>query len=181
MATTKRALAPEEPNIYRHGQPIRTSSSVGATCSSECVGPSDDVSLLRSEEALAGAEAGALDLKRETAATLARYGADPLQPSFARNCLLARRLVERGTRFVSLFHASWDHHSNLDNELPHNCLMADQPVVALAAGARRMFGALAQQGINISMINTSEVCVGVVVERARGEEARRKGGPEPRW
>ena len=51
--------------------------------------------------------------------------------AFATNCLLARRLVERGVRFVSLFHASWDHHSNLDVELPHNCGMADQPVAAL--------------------------------------------------
>ncbi|HEX4606741.1 MAG TPA: DUF1501 domain-containing protein, partial [Urbifossiella sp.] len=47
------------------------------------------------------------------------------------NCLLARRLVERGVRFVSLFHASWDHHSNLEAELPFNCGMADQPVAAL--------------------------------------------------
>jgi hypothetical protein len=51
--------------------------------------------------------------------------------SFATNCLLARRLLERGVRFVNLFHASWDHHSNLDNELAFNCGMADQPVAAL--------------------------------------------------
>jgi hypothetical protein len=51
--------------------------------------------------------------------------------SFATNCLLARRLLERGVRFVNLFHASWDHHSNLDNELEFNCGMADQPVAAL--------------------------------------------------
>ena len=47
------------------------------------------------------------------------------------NCLLARRLVERGVRFVNLYHASWDHHSNLDKELAFNCGMADQPVAAL--------------------------------------------------
>jgi uncharacterized protein (DUF1501 family) len=46
-------------------------------------------------------------------------------------------MVERGVRFVSLFHASWDHHSNLDNELPHNCLMADQPVAALITDLKR--------------------------------------------
>ena len=57
--------------------------------------------------------------------------------SFAANCLLARRLVERGVRFVNLYHASWDHHSNLDAELKHNCLMADQPVAALVKDLKR--------------------------------------------
>ncbi|MFN4257677.1 MAG: DUF1501 domain-containing protein [Gemmataceae bacterium] len=51
--------------------------------------------------------------------------------AFATNCLLARRLIERGVRFVNLFHASWDHHSNLDKELTFNAGMADQPVAAL--------------------------------------------------
>jgi hypothetical protein len=54
----------------------------------------------------------------------------PVQ-AFAANCLLARRLVERGVRFVSIMHASWDHHSNLDNELAYNAGMADQPIAAL--------------------------------------------------
>ena len=51
--------------------------------------------------------------------------------TFSTNCLLARRLVERGVRFVNIYHASWDHHDNLDNELSYNCMMADQPVAAL--------------------------------------------------
>jgi len=87
-----------------------------------------------------------VDLSKESKATLEAYGVGRADPpitgpqrgggpgqynSFATNCLLARRLVERGVRFVSLFHASWDHHSNLDAELPHNCGMADQPVAAL--------------------------------------------------
>ena len=86
-----------------------------------------------------------IDLSRESKATIDRYGLDRSEPdikasrgggkgqfrSFATNCLLARRLVERGVRFVNLFHASWDHHSNLDGELTHNCLMADQPIAAL--------------------------------------------------
>ncbi len=50
---------------------------------------------------------------------------------FALNCLLARRMIERGVRFINLYHASWDHHSNLDKELAFNCGMADQPVAAL--------------------------------------------------
>ncbi len=86
-----------------------------------------------------------IELKGESKTTLDDYGLDRPEPDikadrgggkgqfrkFALNCLLARRLVERGVRFVSLFHASWDHHSNLDAELRHNCLMADQPVAAL--------------------------------------------------
>lgn len=85
-----------------------------------------------------------IDLSGETAETLAMYGVDrPDLPgtfrgsapgvtsAFARDCLLARRLVERGVRFVNLYHASWDHHSNLDAELTFNCHMADQPVAAL--------------------------------------------------
>lgn len=51
--------------------------------------------------------------------------------AFARNCLLARRLVERGVRFVNIHHASWDQHSDLDRELAFNAGMADQPVAAL--------------------------------------------------
>ncbi|MFO0903023.1 MAG: DUF1501 domain-containing protein [Pirellulales bacterium] len=86
-----------------------------------------------------------MDISRESRATLDAYGVERADPelkgsrgggpgvyrSFAANCLLARRLVERGVRFVSLFHASWDHHSNLNAELAHNCGMADQPVAAL--------------------------------------------------
>jgi uncharacterized protein (DUF1501 family) len=51
--------------------------------------------------------------------------------TFSSNCLLARRLVERGVRFVNIFHASWDHHSNLDDELTFCTRMADRPVAAL--------------------------------------------------
>jgi uncharacterized protein (DUF1501 family) len=86
-----------------------------------------------------------IDLSGETRQTLDAYGIDRVEPEiaasrgggrgqfrqFATNCLLARRLVERGVRFVSLYHASWDHHSNLNAELAHNCQMADQPVAAL--------------------------------------------------
>src|SRR5262249_6497312 len=70
--------------------------------------------------------------ERTEAKIKAARGGGPGQfASFAANCLLARRLVERGVRFVNLYHASWDHHSNLDVELKQNCLMADQPVAAL--------------------------------------------------
>lgn len=85
-----------------------------------------------------------INLSEESQATLDAYGVNrddpPMQSNrngtgsyrqFATNCLLARRMIERGVRFLSLFHASWDHHSNLDTELPFNCGMADQPVGAL--------------------------------------------------
>ncbi len=51
-----------------------------------------------------------MDLSRESADTLALYGCDPAAPSYARNCLLARRLIERGVRFVQLYHTNWDSH-----------------------------------------------------------------------
>ena len=86
-----------------------------------------------------------IDFASESQATLDAYGVDRDDPpvkaqraggpgqyrSFASNCLLARRLIERDVRFVNIYHASWDHHSNLDVELPFNCGMADQPIAAL--------------------------------------------------
>ncbi|MFM8419062.1 MAG: DUF1501 domain-containing protein, partial [Verrucomicrobiota bacterium] len=78
---------------------------------------------------------GIMDLSSEPAHVLRMYGADdtqdPLKAAFARNCILARRLVERGVRVVQVIHASWDHHSRINTDLPHNCLMADQPIAAL--------------------------------------------------
>jgi uncharacterized protein (DUF1501 family) len=55
-----------------------------------------------------------MDLRQETQGTLALYGADPAKPSFARACLLARRLLERGTRFVNIYHEGWDAHTDLN-------------------------------------------------------------------
>ena len=76
-----------------------------------------------------------IDIGRESKSTLARYGATPGQPSFAANCLLARRLVERGVRFVQLYHADWDHHGgpdiNLERGLERVCREIDQPCAAL--------------------------------------------------
>ncbi len=73
-----------------------------------------------------------LDLAGESETTLEMYGIQNVaQPSFARNCLLARRLVERGVRFVQLFHGDWDHHSNIASGLPAQCRLTDQPSAAL--------------------------------------------------
>ena len=71
------------------------------------------------------------DLRSETAETLALYGVEAGTPSFAANCLLARRLVERGVRFVQLFDSDWDHHGDLDSRLPKKCRDVDQGMAAL--------------------------------------------------
>jgi hypothetical protein len=72
-----------------------------------------------------------MDLSREPKPILEMYGAQPGKPSFANNCLLARRLVERGVRFVELFHEAWDQHGNLVKDLKKNCHDTDQACAAL--------------------------------------------------
>jgi uncharacterized protein (DUF1501 family) len=73
-----------------------------------------------------------LDFRDETAATRAMYGLDADQTrAFGANCLLARRMVERGVRFVHLVHSSWDHHADLMSRLSKNCEMTDQGAAAL--------------------------------------------------
>jgi uncharacterized protein (DUF1501 family) len=72
-----------------------------------------------------------MDIAREPKSILAMYGAEPGKASFANNCLLARRLIERGVRFVQLFHESWDQHGNLVNDLKKNCRDTDQACAAL--------------------------------------------------
>jgi uncharacterized protein (DUF1501 family) len=72
-----------------------------------------------------------MDLSKEPKQILEMYGAEPGKPSFANNCLLARRLVERGVRFVQLFHESWDQHSALVKDITTNCHDTDKPCAAL--------------------------------------------------
>jgi hypothetical protein len=72
------------------------------------------------------------DLSQEPKEVLDMYGPQVHQPgTFARNCLLARRLIERGTRFVQLMHAGWDQHRSLTTELYTQCQDTDQPSAAL--------------------------------------------------
>src|SRR5262249_4770218 len=87
------------------------------------------------------------DLSQESSATLKRYGIGrpdlvaPVNPNrapaagsydaFARHCVLARRMVERGVRFVNVFAGSWDMHDNIDAEMPFFAGMVDQPIAAL--------------------------------------------------
>ena len=73
-----------------------------------------------------------LNIQGETQRTMGSYGPEVTTPgSFARNCLLARRLVERGVRFVQLFHRGWDQHGNLINDLRRQTAATDQPAAAL--------------------------------------------------
>jgi hypothetical protein len=72
-----------------------------------------------------------MDLAKEPKHILEMYGAEPGKPSFANSCLLARRLVERGVRFVQLFHEAWDQHGNLVADLKKNCKDTDKPCAAL--------------------------------------------------
>lgn len=73
-----------------------------------------------------------MELRGESKATLDLYGIkDPLESSYARNCLLARRLIERGVRFVQLFHEAWDQHGNLAADVKKNAGDTDQPSAAL--------------------------------------------------
>ena len=79
-----------------------------------------------------------IDLSRETQETFEMYGPESARPgSFAANCLLARRLVERGVRFVQLYHRGWDQHYNLPSDIRLQCRDVDQPAAALVQDLAR--------------------------------------------
>ncbi|HUR46008.1 MAG TPA: DUF1501 domain-containing protein [Candidatus Saccharimonadales bacterium] len=83
-----------------------------------------------------------MDITRESAETIANYGAKPGESSFANNCLLARRLVEQGVRYVQLFDWGWDFHGTSANEdirggLTTKCATMDRPVAALLKDLRQ--------------------------------------------
>ena len=73
------------------------------------------------------------DLRSETQATLDLYGVDPQKPSFARACLLARRMVERGVRFINVYHCGWDAHNDVAGNSRERCGQTDQGSAALVA------------------------------------------------
>jgi hypothetical protein len=72
-----------------------------------------------------------VELAHEPKYILDMYGAQPGKPSFANTCLLGRRLLERGVRFVQIFHESWDQHGNLVHDITENCKVTDQACAAL--------------------------------------------------
>ncbi|HND51858.1 MAG TPA: DUF1501 domain-containing protein [Pirellulaceae bacterium] len=78
-----------------------------------------------------------MDISRETPATLEQYGCKPGDGSFASNCLLARRLAERGVRFIQLYHRDWDHHGNIKNDIKVVAGEVDQGAAALIADLKQ--------------------------------------------
>ena len=78
-----------------------------------------------------------MDISKEGQKTLDLYGCTPGDGSFASNCLLARRLAERGTRFIQLYHRDWDHHSLLHEELPLRAKEVDQACAALISDLKQ--------------------------------------------
>ncbi|HZV05516.1 MAG TPA: DUF1501 domain-containing protein [Gemmataceae bacterium] len=78
-----------------------------------------------------------MNLRQETKATLEMYGADPDKPSFARACLLARRLMERGVRFINIYHEGWDAHSDVSGNHKKNCGETDRASAALVKDLRQ--------------------------------------------
>jgi uncharacterized protein (DUF1501 family) len=79
-----------------------------------------------------------IDLKKETKETLDLYGVDPAKPSFARACLLARRMVERGVRFINIYHEGWDAHSDVVGNHKGMCAATDKASAALVADLKRV-------------------------------------------
>lgn len=78
-----------------------------------------------------------MDISKESKETLEAYGAEPGKASFANNCLLARRLVERGVRCIQLYHESWDQHGNLVRDLRKNCVDTDKASAALISDLKQ--------------------------------------------
>jgi hypothetical protein len=78
-----------------------------------------------------------VDMSNESAATLEMYGAKPGDGSFGANCLLARRLAERGVRFIHLYHRGWDHHGNLVRDIKSACQHTDQACYALVTDLKQ--------------------------------------------
>jgi len=77
------------------------------------------------------------DLSGETAETLALYGAEPGKATVGTNCLMARRLVERGVRFVHLYHSDWDHHGDIDKYMKEICPPTDRAAAGLLIDLER--------------------------------------------
>ena len=73
-----------------------------------------------------------MDISKESAKTMAMYGINEEDTNdFGRQCLMARRFIESGVRFVEVTHANWDHHQRIKTELPENCREIDKPIAGL--------------------------------------------------
>jgi hypothetical protein len=78
-----------------------------------------------------------MDISKEPKEVLDLYGVEPGKPSYAYACLLARRMAERGVRFVQIFHEAWDQHGNLVKDIRQNCLETDRASTALVRDLRQ--------------------------------------------
>ncbi len=130
--------SPDGINVRRQGQAIEAINALNARRLVETGDPEIAARMAAYEMAfrMQTSAPELMDLRGESRATLAMYGAQPDQPSFARNCLLARRLVERGVRFVQLYHTDWDHHggaggNDLEDGIVARCRETDQACAAL--------------------------------------------------
>ena len=106
-----------------------------------------------------------MDIARESAATVEAYGATPGATSLANNCLLARRLVEKGVRFVQLFDQGWDHHSGVFGSIPNKARQLDRPVAAL-------IGDLRERGL----MNETLIVIGAEFGRTPMLQGKSNGG-----
>ena len=106
-----------------------------------------------------------MDIGRESAATVEAYGATPGATSLANNCLLARRLVEKGVRFVQLFDQGWDHHSGVFGSIPNKARQLDRPVAAL-------IGDLRERGL----LNETLIVIGAEFGRTPMLQGKSTGG-----
>jgi hypothetical protein len=78
-----------------------------------------------------------MDFSDESKETIDLYGCDPGKPSFARACLLARRMVERGVRFINIYHSGWDAHSDVEGSTKEKCGQTAQGSAALVQDLKR--------------------------------------------
>ena len=78
-----------------------------------------------------------MDLRSESKETLELYGCDPARADFARACLLARRMIERGVRFINIYHEGWDAHSDVTGNVRSNCAATDRASAALVTDLKR--------------------------------------------
>jgi hypothetical protein len=78
-----------------------------------------------------------MDLRNESKETLELYGCEPDKASFARACLLARRMIERGVRFVNIYHEGWDAHSDVAGNVKNNCARTDRASAALVTDLKQ--------------------------------------------
>ncbi|MFN7921081.1 MAG: DUF1501 domain-containing protein [Bryobacteraceae bacterium] len=123
----------------QQSQTIDAIRDINAMLAKETTDPEIDTRISQYEMAFRMQTSGPelIDFSKESKETLDMYGVEPGKASYANNCLLARRLVERGVRFVQLYHADWDHHADLTKPLDEVTAEIDRPTAALIKDLER--------------------------------------------